>query len=193
MDSQTLPSRERLIELMQSRDPALDGSFVIAVKTTGVYCLPSCRPPRGPKPENVTFYATPEEAIAAGFRPCKLCRPDDFYAGRDPDGEAMAALTRALAEEPARFAGVGDLAVHLGMSSGRLYGLCRRRAGSTPGQLLRRARLEAAMAGLAAGEQPITEVAFDAGYGSLSGFNAAFRRAAGVSPSGFRLARGGAG
>jgi AraC family transcriptional regulator of adaptative response / DNA-3-methyladenine glycosylase II len=189
MNGATLPNRERLIELMQSRDPALDGSFVIAVRTTGVYCLPSCRPPRGPKPENVTFYATPEEALAAGFRACKLCRPDDFYAGRDRDGEAMAALTRALAEEPARFAGVEDLAAHLGLSTGRLYGLCRRRGSTTPGHLLRRARVDAAKTELARGERPITEIAFDAGFSSLSGFNDAFRRAAGISPSGFRLGR----
>lgn len=53
-----------------------DGAYIVAVKTTGIYCLPSCRPPRMPKPENTVLYATPKEARAAGYRACKLCHPD---------------------------------------------------------------------------------------------------------------------
>lgn len=57
-------------------DRSADGRYIVAVKTTGIYCLPSCRPPRLPKPENTVIYATPEEARAAGYRACKLCHPD---------------------------------------------------------------------------------------------------------------------
>src|SRR5215213_7837096 len=74
-------SREALLERRLADDPDDNGSFIVGVRTTGIYCLPSCRPPRRAKPENVTFYATPEEARAAGLRACKLCRPDDFYQG----------------------------------------------------------------------------------------------------------------
>jgi AraC family transcriptional regulator of adaptative response/methylated-DNA-[protein]-cysteine methyltransferase len=62
-------------QLVASRDAAADGAFVYAVRTTGVYCRPSC-PARTAKPENVVFYPACEQAEAAGFRPCKRCHPD---------------------------------------------------------------------------------------------------------------------
>jgi methylphosphotriester-DNA--protein-cysteine methyltransferase len=69
-------SRAQMLETMFSGDSSLDGLFTVAVKTTGIYCRPSCNPPRKPKAENVQFFNTPLEAKQAGFRPCKLCRPD---------------------------------------------------------------------------------------------------------------------
>src|SRR6185295_16098432 len=57
------------------RDPASDGHFFVAVKTTGIYCRPTC-PAKRPKRDNVRFYATGAEAARAGFRPCKRCKPD---------------------------------------------------------------------------------------------------------------------
>src|ERR1700760_3104428 len=74
-----------------------DGKFLICVRTTGIYCLPSCRV-RPPKPENVTLVKTEEEAKAAGFRACKRCRPDLFYRGEDENialFEGLAARARA--------------------------------------------------------------------------------------------------
>ncbi|MGE0827895.1 MAG: methylated-DNA--[protein]-cysteine S-methyltransferase [Hyphomonadaceae bacterium] len=61
---------------MQARDASANGTFFYSVKTTGVYCLPSCA--ARPLPENVAFYATGAEAARAGFRPCKNCKPDQF-------------------------------------------------------------------------------------------------------------------
>ncbi len=63
------------------RDRRFDGQFVSAVKTTGVYCRPSC--PGRPKPQNVVFYATCEEAERAGFRACKRCRPTEARKPQD--------------------------------------------------------------------------------------------------------------
>ena len=57
-----------------ARNATCDGQFFYAVRTTGVYCRPSC-PSRLPRPENVTFHLTPASAEAAGFRPCKRCHP----------------------------------------------------------------------------------------------------------------------
>jgi hypothetical protein len=93
-----------MVARMVAADREADGQFIVAVKTTGIYCLPSCRPSRKPKPENVVFYATPEEARSAGFRACKLCHPDDFYAGHHAE-EALIAL------EVIKQAGHGDLVV----------------------------------------------------------------------------------
>lgn len=75
MATASLLASERAIT-RPAADRSADGRYIVAVKTTGIYCLPSCRPPRLPKPENTVIYATPEEARAAGYRACKLCHPD---------------------------------------------------------------------------------------------------------------------
>lgn len=62
---------------MRARDPAADGTFFYSVKTSGVYCLPSCKS-RPARPENVAFHSSGEDARQAGFRPCKRCKPDQF-------------------------------------------------------------------------------------------------------------------
>ena len=70
-------TRKMMLAWMLAADRASDGEFITGVLTTGIYCLPSCKA-RKPKPENVVFYHTTEGARAAGLRPCKRCRPDDF-------------------------------------------------------------------------------------------------------------------
>lgn len=67
-------SEDAMHALWQRRDKAADGRFVIAVRTTGIFCRPSC--PARPKPENIRFMVDAVAASAAGFRPCKLCKPD---------------------------------------------------------------------------------------------------------------------
>ncbi|HEX6741833.1 MAG TPA: Ada metal-binding domain-containing protein, partial [Sphingomicrobium sp.] len=78
------------------RDRAWDGRVIGAVHTTGIYCKPSC-PAKRPKRENVTFYATAEEARAAGYRPCLRCKPD--AVGRDREAVAQAVKLIERAEE----------------------------------------------------------------------------------------------
>ena len=75
----------------EARDRNFDGQFVGAVQTTRIYCKPSC-PARHPKPENVTFYATPEEARAAGYRACLRCKPDEVGRDRIAVADAVAAI-----------------------------------------------------------------------------------------------------
>ena len=82
-------TREAMIERMLGADKTANGQFIVGVRTTKIYCLPSCRPPRKPKPENVTFYETIDEARAAGLRACKLCKPDNYYASIGQGGEEM--------------------------------------------------------------------------------------------------------
>ena len=79
-------SRDEMVGRTLTSDPAANGRFIVGVKTTGIYCLPACHPPRKPKPENCVFFGSPDEARAAGFRACKLCKPDSFY--RAPDADA---------------------------------------------------------------------------------------------------------
>ena len=87
------------------RDRGWDGRVIGAVKTTGIYCKPSC-PAKRPKRENVTFYATAEEARAAGYRPCLRCKPD--AVGRDREAVAQAVKLIERAEEPPSLAELAE-------------------------------------------------------------------------------------
>jgi O6-methylguanine-DNA--protein-cysteine methyltransferase len=82
-------TREAMIERMLGSDKTANGQFIVGVRTTKIYCLPACRPPRKPKPGNVTFYETIDEARAGGLRACKLCKPDEFYVALGQGGAAM--------------------------------------------------------------------------------------------------------
>lgn len=76
--NQTLPDDEILYSALLNRDSAFEGTFVVGVKTTGVFCRPTCSA-RMPKRENVEFFGSAVDALMHGYRPCKVCRPKDFY------------------------------------------------------------------------------------------------------------------
>src|SRR5437762_842549 len=92
-----LPPLRTLVRAVQASDESYDGLFVVAVKTTGIFCRPSC-PARKPLPKNCTYFATADEARAAGFRPCKRCRPE-AADGRPPEWTAR--LLAAVEADPA--------------------------------------------------------------------------------------------
>lgn len=179
-------SREQMIELSHACDKRADGRFIVAVKTTGIYCLPSCRPPRLPKPENVAFYATPEEARAAGFRACKLCRPDDFYAGLHPEEALVEGLVAGMMLDPGAYRGVSTLAAAIGVGATKLHELFRTHYHATPADLLTRARVAAARKALLNGTRSVAEIAFEVGFDSLSAFNENFARYAAMRPLEYR-------
>lgn len=183
-------ARERMIDRMLASDPSYNGRFLTGVLTTGIYCLPSCRAKK-PKPDNVRFFDNPEEARQAGLRPCKRCRPDDFYRQRDPDREAVESLVERVRREPAAFAGIEDLERASGMGSSKLHELFRRHFHSTPAQILTRARVEAAQKLLLESDLSIATIAFDVGFEGLSTFNKNFRILAALSPKQYRRLRGG--
>lgn len=179
-------TREQMITLSSACDRGANGRFVVAVKTTGVYCLPSCRPPRQPKPENVEFYATPEEARAAGFRACKLCRPDDFYAGLHPEEALIEGLVAGMMLDPGAYRGVSTLAAAIGVGATKLHELCRTHYHTTPADLLTRARVAAARKALLHGSRSVADIAFEVGFESLSAFNENFSRYAAMRPLEYR-------
>ena len=98
---------------VMSRDASADGSFFFCVKTTGVYCRPSC-PARTPKRENVEFHATREAAASAGFRPCKRCKPDQPPLAQRRAATIAAACRRI--EETEQLPSLESLARDAGMS-----------------------------------------------------------------------------
>jgi len=173
-------------------DPTYNGQFFTGVRTTGIYCLPSCKA-RKPKPENVDFYPTCEAARAAGLRACRKCHPDDYARGSDPVREDMETLAAEIRENPARFADVPTLVKRSGFGTTRFFELCRQHFHLTPAELILRSRLARAKVSLATTNTKLADLAFDAGFESLSVFHEHFRRSQGVTPSAYRaLAAAGA-
>ena len=123
------PGEDVWWDAMRRRDPAYDGAFFVAVRTTGVYCRPSCKS-RPPRRENVSFFPTAEAAERAGYRACKRCRPDRLGAP-DPQVEAVrrACETIASAEEAPSLA---DLAASAGLSPFHFHRVFKKVAGVTP-------------------------------------------------------------
>src|ERR1700724_4603503 len=109
---------ERCYRAVESRDARFDGWFITAVKTTGIYCRPSCPTPVRPKRENVQFYPTAAAAQLAGFRACKRCRPDASPGSPEWDVRAdlVARAMRLIADGVMDVGGVPALASRLGYS-----------------------------------------------------------------------------
>jgi AraC family transcriptional regulator of adaptative response/methylated-DNA-[protein]-cysteine methyltransferase len=148
------------------RDAAADGRFVYAVRTTGIYCRPSC-PARRPKPDNVSFHRSADEARAAGFRPCRRCRPDEPPLA-ERHAATIAALCRLIdgSDPPPT---LDALARHAGLSAFHLHRLFKAVTGLTPHAWGRARRAQRLRDGLALGAS-VTDAIIDAGYGSASRF-----------------------
>ena len=161
------------------RDRAWDGRVIGAVKTTGIYCKPSC-PARRPKPENVDFYATAEEARAAGYRPCLRCKPDEV--GRDREAVAKAIKLIEQAEEPPSLT---ELADAVGYAPHHFQRLFKRDLGVSPAEYARGLRTQRAEAALKQNGR-VTDAVYDAGYASPSGFYSDAKERLGMTPSAWR-------
>ena len=159
------------------RDPEYAGIFVTAVKTTGIFCRPTCTA-RTPKRENVEFFVAANEAIAHGYRPCKVCRP------MEPPSQTpgfIAALIAELHAEPERRFRASDLRSR-GIEPATVRRWFLRHHQMTFNAYQRMLRLNRAYRQLAAGAS-VTATALDAGYESLSGFGDGIRAAFGSAPS----------
>jgi AraC family transcriptional regulator, regulatory protein of adaptative response / DNA-3-methyladenine glycosylase II len=181
-------SRAQMLQTMFSGDSSLDDVFTVAVKTTGIYCRPSCNPPRKPKPENVQFFNSPLEAKQAGFRACKLCRPDGI-SNLEIEQRIVKALTQNALNDPNMFEDVTDMANAANISVSRLYKLFKTHRGITPLEMLNRIRVQNACKRLDNQSSSISEIALEVGFQSLSAFNANFKRFMGTSPLEYRRTR----
>ena len=177
--------RAELERRFRRRDHENDGVFIVGVLTTGIYCLPSC-PAKKPKPENVRFFPDEGEALAAGLRACKRCRPDHFYRRYDPDRELVAELAQRARTHPGEFADAAALTAAAGVGATKLNGLFRRHFHTSPAAYLQRARVSAAKRGLLRTRRRVLDVALEAGFESPSSFHENFRRATGMSPGAYR-------
>ncbi len=168
----------------QARDRDWDGRVVIAVKTTGIYCKPSC-PARRPKRENIAFFADPPAARAAGYRACLRCKPDE--AGRDRVAVARAVAMLEAAEESVP---LDALAAAVGYAPHHFHRLFKRATGVTPAAYARGLRARRAAAALE-GEGNVTGAIYEAGYSAPSRFYETANARLGMTPSAWR--RGGIG
>ena len=164
-----------------ARDKAADGGFVYSVKTTGVYCRPSCAA-RQANPKNVRFHASPAEAEAAGFRACKRCKPDQPAYDQNAAKAAEACRLIEAAEEPPALA---DLAAAVGLSPHHFHRLFKAATGLTPkayADAHRAWRVREALP--TAGS--VTEAIYDAGFNSGGRFYAQADAMLGMTPSAYR-------
>jgi AraC family transcriptional regulator, regulatory protein of adaptative response / methylated-DNA-[protein]-cysteine methyltransferase len=174
-------------EAVRRRDPAFDGKFFFAVRTTGVYCRPSCAS-RAAKRENVSFYATREAAEKAGFRACKRCRPDRLGApGPEVEAVRRACERIASAEEAPSLA---SLAAGAGMSPFHFHRLFKKATGVTPKAYAAQTKARRAAEGLRSAGT-VTEAIYDAGFNSSSRFYETAAARLGMTPTALR--RGGEG
>lgn len=178
---------------LASRDARFDGRFIAGVRTTGIYCRPSC-PATTPKPGNVTFFSTAAAAHEAGLRACKRCQPDavpgnpDWNLRDDLAARAMRLILDGVVERE----GVPGLAARLGYSSRHLTRVLATELGAGPLALARAHRAESARALLAGTDLPVADVAFAAGFGSLRQFTDTMHEVYALTPTALRrLARSG--
>jgi AraC family transcriptional regulator of adaptative response/methylated-DNA-[protein]-cysteine methyltransferase len=163
----------------ERRDRAWDGRVIGAVKTTGIYCRPSC-PARRPKRENVEFYTSAAAARAAGYRACLRCEPD--AVNREEVALEKAFRLLAEAEEAPSLEAV---AAAVGYSPHHFHRLFKRATGVTPAAYARSLRAKRARAALA-GEGRITDAIYDAGYSGPGRFYADAEKRLGMTPSAWR-------
>jgi AraC family transcriptional regulator of adaptative response/methylated-DNA-[protein]-cysteine methyltransferase len=171
-----------------ARDRSWDGRFVFAVRTTGVYCRPSC-PARRPLRRNVSFFTGPDAAEAAGFRACRRCRPRETGAA-DTRAAMVAAACRLLAEDRDQPWRLGALAKEVGVSPRHLLRTFKDALGVTPRQYAD-ARRMAAFKGRLRGGDSVTGAMYDVGFGSSSRLYEDVQGRLGMTPATYR--RGGRG
>ena len=177
-----LPPAPEMDRALRQRDASYDGVFFLGVRTTGIFCRPSC-PARKPRAENVEFFATPGEALGAGYRPCKRCHP--LQAGGRPP-EWVERLLAEVERTPAlRLSDAALKQLHLDPVRVRRHFL--KHYGLTFQAYCRGRRMAQALGQIREGAD-LDDVVLDHGYESHSGFREAFARTFGQAPGQSRQA-----
>jgi AraC family transcriptional regulator of adaptative response / DNA-3-methyladenine glycosylase II len=181
---------EERYRAIAARDARFDGQFFTAVRSTGIYCRPSC-PARTPRPENVTFYLTSAAAHEAGYRACKRCLPEAapgtpaWNLRRDLAGRAMRLVGDGVVDRE----GVEGLAARLGYSARHVHRLLVAELGAGPLALARAQRAQTARALVVGTDLPLSDVAFAAGFGSIRQFNDTVAEVFATTPTELRARR----
>ncbi|WP_248761715.1 DNA-3-methyladenine glycosylase 2 family protein [Pseudarthrobacter sp. SSS035] len=172
---------------IDARDTRFDGQFYTAVRTTGIYCRPSC-PARTPKAVNVTFYETSAAAHDAGYRACKRCLPEAvpgtpaWNIRQDLAGRAMRLINDGVINRD----GVEGLAARLGYSSRQLNRILSHELGAGPLSLARASRAQTARTLLVSTAMKLADIAFASGFSSVRQFNDTMVEVFAMTPTALR-------
>lgn len=164
-------------------DSRYDGVFFYGVKTTGIFCRPSCKS-KAPVPGNVIFFEQPAEARKLGFRPCKRCCPDRTVF--QPEQDLVKQAQQIIDDGYQSRIDARHISRQLGVSKNHLVKLFKRHYGVTPAQYIAYRRVAKAVELLRQGEAGILEVAYAAGFSSLSTFYKTFKERIGYAPGAVR-------
>ncbi|WP_246317066.1 bifunctional transcriptional activator/DNA repair enzyme AdaA [Paenibacillus agri] len=165
-----------------SNNAACDGTFFYAVRTTGIFCRPSCKS-KAPKRENVAVFSVAEQALAAGFRPCKRCKPT---GERLPDAEWVEIMTRYMDNHLTEPVTLGHLAEVCHGSPYHLHRTFKKITGITPVDYLQQQRVAKARQYLLQSEQGVAKIGQSVGLPNTSYFITLFKKKTGYTPSQFR-------
>ncbi|MDP3386869.1 MAG: Ada metal-binding domain-containing protein, partial [Eubacteriales bacterium] len=171
-----------------TKDKSFDGKFFFGVKTTNIFCRPSCPSPIA-KEENVLYFDTIFKALEIGFRPCMRCRPDidvDYLNGNVDGAETVNVALEMIHNGYLSYHGIHDLAEELFISERHLRKLFNDNIGIPPVKIARYHKAIFSKRLLLFSDLPMTEIAYVAGFGSIRQFNDVFREVFGVSPSEMR-------
>jgi AraC family transcriptional regulator of adaptative response / DNA-3-methyladenine glycosylase II len=176
---------------LQSRDPRFDGVFIVGVRTTGIYCRPSCPTPIHPLRKNVDFFLTTAAAQRAGLRACKRCRPDatpgspEWNVRDDLVGRAMRLLNQGYLDTHS----VNELARDLAVTERHLRRIMIEAVGAPPLAIARAQRAQTARTLIETTAMRFIDVAFAAGFASLRQFNDTVRAVFDATPTELRSKR----
>ncbi|OZM73649.1 AraC family transcriptional regulator [Amycolatopsis antarctica] len=178
---------ERCYRAVASRDARFDGQFIVAVRTTGIYCRPSC-PAVTPKSENVRFYPTSAAAQTSGFRACRRCLPDAVPGSPEWNVRAdlAARAMRLIGDGTVEREGVPGLARRLGYSERQLGRVLGTEVGAGPLALARAHRAHSARLLIELSAMPFADIAFAAGFASVRQFNDTIREVFDRTPTALR-------
>ena len=176
-------TEQEMWEAVKTDNASYDGIFFYAVKSTGIYCRPSCKS-KLPKRENLCYFDTAEQARESGFRPCKRCRSDllDYQPMRD----IACAVKQKIDEAFASQSEIHDKLNDVGLTARRLTDIFKSEYGMTPKEYADSLRLNEAKRLLTTTKDKVVDIAYSTGFSSLSAFNRFFKKETETTPSEYR-------
>lgn len=173
----------QMLKAVMTNDTRYDGLFFYAVKSTGIFCRPSCKS-RPPKEENMLFFYTANEAQQAGFRPCKRCRSD--LAVYDPAKEAALKIRKFIEDKWTEKMMFVEELRRVGISQRTAAKLFKEAYGLTPNEYINELRLKEVKRLLEETTEKIIDIAYSGGFNSLSAFYRFFKSQTGQAPGAYR-------